>query len=69
MCHFVWYIFNTDLSRQNGSRIFFWDINGALNYATVENTFRMVDVRILSIAAGVSFKSWVIITGHPGGEC
>ena len=33
--------------RQNGTRIFFWDLNGAIKYGTVVSTSRMTDVSLL----------------------
>ena len=29
---------------QNGTRIFYWDVNGTIKYGTVRNTSRMTDV-------------------------
>jgi hypothetical protein len=32
--------------QQNGTRVFFWDINGAIKYGTVQSTSRMTDVSL-----------------------
>ncbi|KIM87539.1 hypothetical protein PILCRDRAFT_815075 [Piloderma croceum F 1598] len=28
---------------QNGTRVFYWDVNGTIKYGTVESTSRMTD--------------------------
>jgi hypothetical protein len=32
------------LAHQNGTRVFYWDVNGTIKYGTVESTSRMTDV-------------------------
>jgi hypothetical protein len=33
-------------TQQNGTRVFYWDVNGTIKYGTVESTSRMTDVSI-----------------------
>jgi hypothetical protein len=32
--------------QQNGSRVFYWDVNGTIKYGTVESASRMTDVSL-----------------------
>jgi hypothetical protein len=34
-------------THQNGTRVFYWDVNGTIKYGTVESTSRMTDVSLL----------------------
>jgi len=31
-------------TQQNGTRVFYWDVNGTIKYGTVVSTSRMTDV-------------------------
>lgn len=31
-------------TQQNGTRVFYWDVNGTIKYGTVKTTARMTDV-------------------------
>jgi hypothetical protein len=35
---------------QNGTRVFYWDVNGTIKYGTVESTSRMTDVSLCYIS-------------------
>lgn len=40
------HIFLIDDGQQNGTRVFYWNVNGTIKYGTVESTSRMTDVRL-----------------------
>ena len=54
---------------QDETRVFFWDVNGAIKYGTVKSTSRMTDVCILNITVGKFLLMLGVITGHASGEC
>jgi hypothetical protein len=37
-------------TQQNGTRVFYWDVNGTIKYGTVQSTSRMTDVSFFIVS-------------------
>lgn len=44
-------------TQQNGTRIFYWDVNGTIKYGTVQSTARMTDVSTHQV-----LLLWLVLT-------
>jgi hypothetical protein len=55
-------------TQQNGTRVFYWDVNGTIKYGTVQSTSRMTDVGVYFVFALVTCANAGYTTGDPSGQ-
>ena len=51
VCHIIFILLTVLIqTHQNGTRVFYWDVNGTIKYGAVESTSRMTDVSLCYIS-------------------
>jgi len=54
-------------TQQNGTRVFYWDVNGTIKYGTIQSTSRMTDVSSVSTMSLFGYAN-AMVPEHPSGQ-